>query len=84
VDLERLFDGWQAAWSGRDASAFASLCAPDVHYEDPLTSEPLEGLGQLVGHVKDEHRQAAELPMALLGEVQGPAGLGEACGRCRR
>ena len=24
------------AWSGRDRAAFAPLCAPDVHYEDPL------------------------------------------------
>ena len=40
---DALFDGWERAWSGRDPQAFASLCDPDVHYEDPLTSEPLVG-----------------------------------------
>ena len=34
---DELLDGWQAAWSGKDPGAFAPLCAPDVHYEDPLT-----------------------------------------------
>ena len=40
---DALFDGWERAWSGRDPRAFAPLCDPDVHYEDPLTSEPLVG-----------------------------------------
>ena len=40
---DALFDGWERAWSGRDPGAFAPLCDPDVHYEDPLTSEPLVG-----------------------------------------
>ena len=33
---DALFDGWERAWSGRDPAAFAPLCDPDVHYEDPL------------------------------------------------
>ena len=41
--IDDLIDRWQAAWSGRDRAAFAALCAPDVHYEDPLCGEPLEG-----------------------------------------
>lgn len=45
VDL--LLDGWEAAWSGRDAGAFAALCDPDVHYEDPLTLEPAIGHDEL-------------------------------------
>jgi hypothetical protein len=43
VSAEELFDAWEAAWSGRDPDAFAAVCDPDdVHYEDPLTPEPLE------------------------------------------
>jgi SnoaL-like polyketide cyclase len=42
-----LFDGWERAWSGRDPGAFAPLCDPAVHYEDPLTSEPLVGPGAI-------------------------------------
>ena len=40
--VDELIDGWEAAWSGKDPGAFDELCARDLHYEDPLTSEPLE------------------------------------------
>jgi steroid delta-isomerase-like uncharacterized protein len=43
TDVDALIDHWQSAWSGRRREAFADMCAPDVHYEDPLTDEPLEG-----------------------------------------
>jgi len=42
VNVDELIDGWEAAWSGKNAEAFAEVCAPSVHYEDPLTGEPLE------------------------------------------
>jgi steroid delta-isomerase-like uncharacterized protein len=38
-----LFDGWERAWSGREPAAFEPLCDPEVHYEDPLLTEPIEG-----------------------------------------
>ena len=41
VDVDGLFDAWERAFSGRDAAAFAPLCAPGFQYEDPLTREPL-------------------------------------------
>jgi steroid delta-isomerase-like uncharacterized protein len=47
VKVDELIDGWEAAWTGRDSSAFADLCTPDIHYEDPLTGEPLEGAAEL-------------------------------------
>ena len=50
MSSDELIDGWEAAWSGKDPSAFAEVCVPDVHYEDPLTGEPLEGLAELVRH----------------------------------
>jgi steroid delta-isomerase-like uncharacterized protein len=50
VSVDELMDRWEAAWTGRDSSAFAELCAADVHYEDPLTSEPLEGAAELGRH----------------------------------
>jgi steroid delta-isomerase-like uncharacterized protein len=48
--IDAMFDQWEKAWSGKDPQAFAEVCTPDVHYEDPLTEEPLEGLDQLTGH----------------------------------
>lgn len=50
MTADELIDRWEAAWSGKDPSAFAELCAPDVHYEDPLTGEPLEGAAELGRH----------------------------------
>jgi steroid delta-isomerase-like uncharacterized protein len=43
LSADALFDGWERAWSGRDPAAFAPLCHPEVHYEDPLVTEPLRG-----------------------------------------
>ncbi len=50
MTVDELLDGWEAAWSGKDPDAFGALCAGSIHYEDPLTSEPLEGIDALAGH----------------------------------
>jgi hypothetical protein len=53
MTVDELFDGWERAWSGRDPAAFAPLCHPaDVHYEDPLTPEPLESAGAIARHAQ--------------------------------
>lgn len=45
-----LIDAWEAAWSGKDEAAFAAVCSTKIHYEDPLTGEPLEGLDEFLRH----------------------------------
>ena len=50
ASVEQLVDRWQAAWTGRERRAFHEICAPDVHYEDPLCGEPLEGPDALADH----------------------------------
>lgn len=50
MHTDALFDAWERAWSGRDPSAFAAVCRPDVSYEDPLTPEPLIGPVALAAH----------------------------------
>ena len=50
MSIDELIDAWEAAWSGKDSTAFAPLCAADVHYEDPFTAEPLEGAAELGRH----------------------------------
>jgi steroid delta-isomerase-like uncharacterized protein len=52
IDVDELVDRWQAAWVGRDRGAFAALCAPDVHYEDPLCGEPLETPDEIADHAE--------------------------------
>ena len=49
-DVDDLIDRWQAAWVGRDSGAFAAVCTPDIHYEDPLCGEPLESPDALAEH----------------------------------
>ena len=48
--IDALIDRFQAAWSGRNRAAFHAVCAPDVHYEDPVCGEPLEGPDKLGAH----------------------------------
>ncbi|MBV9466689.1 MAG: ester cyclase [Solirubrobacterales bacterium] len=50
MNVDPLIDAWEAAWSGKDPAAFADVCAAGVHYEDPLTPEPLEGAAELGRH----------------------------------
>ena len=52
MDLDALFDGWERAWSGRDPAGFEPVCAPDVHYEDPLLGLPLTGPSALAAHAE--------------------------------
>jgi steroid delta-isomerase-like uncharacterized protein len=50
MNVDELFDSWQAAWSGKDPAAFAELCAAGIQYEDPLTEAPLVGTAALSQH----------------------------------
>jgi len=50
MDVDALIDGWESAWSGKERSAFAEVCSPEIHYEDPLTAEPIEGRDALTAH----------------------------------
>ncbi|HVS29113.1 MAG TPA: hypothetical protein VHE14_06145, partial [Solirubrobacteraceae bacterium] len=48
--VDELLDRWQAAWASRRPEDFTPLCAAAVHYEDPLTPEPLQGVDALTEH----------------------------------
>jgi steroid delta-isomerase-like uncharacterized protein len=41
---------WRAAWGSADRDAFAACCSAGVTYEDPVATEPLEGLDALAAH----------------------------------
>jgi len=49
---DALLDAWQAAWSSRDSAAFAPICAPGLHYEDPVLDEPIESPAALGAHAQ--------------------------------
>ena len=63
---DQLIDAWQDAWSGHEADAFSEACSAAIHYEDPLTDEPLEGLDALSGHAE---RLWAAFPDARLEQT---------------
>ncbi len=52
MTVNDLIDRWEAAWSGREPAAFAAVSDPDLHYEDPLTPEPLIGAEELGRHAE--------------------------------
>ena len=41
---------FEAAWSDRSGDGFEAVCASDLHYEDPLTQQPLVGPAALRAH----------------------------------
>jgi steroid delta-isomerase-like uncharacterized protein len=68
MTADELSDGWLAAWASPETASFEAVCARDLHYEDPLTPEPLRGLEALGEHVEMLRRG---LPDARL-EATGP------------
>ncbi len=68
VSVDDLFDAWERAWSGRDPAAFAPLCTPDFHYEDPLTPEPLHGAAPRPAHAKALWRAFPDARVNATGE----------------
>jgi steroid delta-isomerase-like uncharacterized protein len=68
VSVDQLADAWEAAWSAGDSRAFLALCAPDLHYEDPLTPRPLQGVPALVEHVERLWRAFPNVKLERAGE----------------
>ena len=69
---ERLVARFEAAWSAADIETqIAATCAPDLHYEDPLTFTPLTGPAALAGHVARLRTGAPDARLELSGEQLG-------------
>jgi steroid delta-isomerase-like uncharacterized protein len=68
MTVDELIDAWEAAWSDKDEAAFARICTPDVHYEDPLVGEPLEGVEALCGHVRELWTAFPDARLQKLGD----------------
>jgi hypothetical protein len=81
MDVDELFDRWERAWSGRDAAAFADVCVADVHYEDPLTLDPLRTVRDLAEHAERLWRAAPDARVNSTGERLHTGSF--ACAPCR-
>ena len=68
ASVDRLADSWEVAWSGGVAAAFMALCAPDLHYEDPLTRSPLHGVAELSEHAERLWRAFPDVTLERAGE----------------
>ena len=68
MDVDQLFDSWEAAWSGKERDAFGELCASDVSYEDPLLAEPLDGVDALAAHAARLWAAFPDARLQKLGE----------------
>jgi steroid delta-isomerase-like uncharacterized protein len=67
---DALVERFVAAWSAADMGAeLAATCAPDLHYEDPLTFKgPLHGPGALTAHAARLRTAAPDARMNAAGE----------------
>jgi predicted ester cyclase len=65
--------GFVRAFSGRDPAAFAAVCDPGVHYEDPLTTEPLRGPTALGEHAERLWDALPDVRLEAAGEASGGA-----------
>jgi predicted ester cyclase len=67
---DALVERFVAAWSAADMGAeLAATCAPDLHYEDPLTFKgPLHGPGALTAHAARLRIAAPDARMNAAGE----------------
>jgi ketosteroid isomerase-like protein len=81
MDVDAIFDAWDRAWSGRDPRGFESVCDPEVHYEDPLTPEPLSGVAALARHAQRLWRAFPDARLNSTGERLGDGTF--ACAPCR-
>ena len=66
MTADELIDAWEAAWSGKDAAAFTPICSEEIHYEDPVAGEPLEGLEALCVHAQTP---VGRFPRCAAGEA---------------
>lgn len=66
--IDPLADAWESAWTGRDRAAFERVCAPDIHYEDPLTATPLQGPAAIAAHAARAWGAFPDLAMDRGGE----------------
>jgi steroid delta-isomerase-like uncharacterized protein len=64
--VDELMDSWEQAWSGKQRDAFNDVCSPEVHYEDPIVAEPLEGPAAVADHAE---RLWAAFPDARLQKL---------------
>ena len=57
------------ALGSRDPDAFADICAPGLHYEDPLTPVPIETPAALAAHLRRLWEGFPDVRVEVAGEL---------------
>jgi predicted ester cyclase len=77
-EVEELGARWMAGWEGK--GELTGCCTPDIAYEDPLSSEPLEGLAALEAYAERVRRALPDLRLERSAPpLAGGPGEGFAC-----
>jgi steroid delta-isomerase-like uncharacterized protein len=71
-----LTDGWLAAWLEGTPQAFGTCCAVAVTYEDPIASEPVEGLEALASHARRLRTALPDMRLEPTGHAVSDDGFG--------
>ena len=64
-----LSDRWRQAWLDATPEAFGECCSVEVFYEDPLSLDPREGLGDLATHAAQLRVAFPDLRIESVGEA---------------
>jgi steroid delta-isomerase-like uncharacterized protein len=64
-----LSERWRSAWEEATPEAFGECCSVEVFYEDPLSIEPREGLGDLAAHAQRLRTALPDMRIEALGEA---------------
>ena len=62
-----LAERWRSAWLEATPEAFGACCHVDLLYEDPIETEPLEGLAALAAHARRVHAAFPDLRIEPAG-----------------
>jgi steroid delta-isomerase-like uncharacterized protein len=72
--LDELAERWEGAWTGASADGFEACCTPDVHYEDPVVTEPVAGAAALAAHARRARDAFPDLRIEPTGRRIGSGG----------
>lgn len=68
TEIDELIDAWQNAWADRDGGAFAAICHPEIHFEAPVLTAPLDGIAALTEHARQLQVAFPDVRIEKLGD----------------
>lgn len=60
---------WRRAWASADRESFASCCSAGVTYQDPVTTDAVEGLDAIAEHAAIYRRAFPDMRVEAMGQA---------------